>query len=60
MTYENCLKYAKEYKEAGNDELAKFWEERAKNKAKLNNIVEEKPKPVKKTKSKKIKGNGNK
>jgi hypothetical protein len=47
MTYENCVLYAKQYEEEGNEEMQKFWEDRAarkapkENKKKAEEIVEE-------------------
>jgi len=35
MTYANCLKYAEEYRKAGNEEAALFWDERARRRAKI-------------------------
>lgn len=45
MTYANCLKYAEEARKAGNEELALFWENRAKNKKRPVKLeVKEEPK----------------
>jgi len=55
MTYENCLKYAKEARDKGDEETALFWEKRAETKKKLNHIVEEDKKEEPKEEVKEVK-----
>jgi len=44
MTYENCLRLEKKYRELGNVKEANFWKERAERKMKRHGVVVEETK----------------